>query len=91
MMFANLCRFSTYADSKVESYLGGFVVGPSKVAPTVTKAGPIIHNVRGEEHHVNTWHPSVAPVQNQLKFVESNSFHRFHAGKLPIPTQVMDF
>jgi hypothetical protein len=81
--FANMCCSSTYADSKVESYLGGFIAGPVRAKPK-----PVDNTQHGGDH-VDTWRQSVARVQDQIKFVESNPFHSFHAGKLSTSTWLM--
>lgn len=64
---------STYADSKVESYLGGFIAGPIRSNPPDVR--------RDGDDQVDTWRQSVARVQDQIKAVENNPFHSFNAGK----------
>lgn len=68
---------STYADSKVESYLGGFIAGPIKVSQSVDVR-------RDGDDQIDTWRDSVASVQNQIKAVEATQFHTFSAGTLTL-------
>ena len=71
----NVIDNRTYADSKVESYLGGFIAGPIRLNPP-----PDVK--RDGDDQIDTWRQSVASVQDQIKAVESNPFHSFNAGKL---------
>ncbi|KIW04635.1 uncharacterized protein PV09_04381 [Verruconis gallopava] len=65
----------SYADSKVESYLGGFIAGP-------VRADPPVDTRRDGDSQVDTWRQSVARVRDQINLVESNPFHNFHANDL---------